>query len=77
MMDYIDKILQSSNYIKEIIDYKPEVAIILGSGLGCIANEVKDKIVIKYESIPNFPKSTVEGHAGEFVFGELEGKKLS
>lgn len=75
-MEYIEKVLESYKYIKNKIEDIPEVAVILGSGLGCLADEVKDKIVIEYESIPNFPKSTVAGHAGEFIYGDLEGKKV-
>lgn len=71
------------NYFKHIADYirnkindEPEVAIILGSGLGSLTCEVKNKIVIPYSEIPNMPKVTVTGHSGEFVFGEIENKKV-
>lgn len=76
IMEYIEKVLESYSYIKNKIKDVPEIAIILGSGLGCLADEVKDKMVIEYESIPNFPKSTVAGHAGEFIYGNFEGKKV-
>lgn len=76
IMEYIEKISESCSYIKNIINEVPDAAVILGSGLGGLSDEVQNKIIIKYESIPNFPKSTVAGHAGEFVYGNLEGKKV-
>lgn len=53
--------------------HKPRVAMILGSGLGALADELKDRDVIPYADIPLFPRSTVEGHAGRLVIGMLEG----
>ncbi|MEI7844878.1 MAG: purine-nucleoside phosphorylase [Chloroflexota bacterium] len=52
----------------------PEIGLILGSGLGDLADEIQDKVVIPYREIPHFPLSTVAGHAGELVIGMLEGK---
>lgn len=64
-------------YIKEKIgDKKPETAIVLGSGLGVLKEEIEDKIVLNYKDIPNFPISTVEGHAGELIIGKLSGKEI-
>lgn len=67
----------------ETIDYlktqglvEPEIGLILGSGLGDLANDVENAIKIPYENIPNFPVSTVEGHAGQLVYGDLSGKKV-
>ena len=54
----------------------PEIGLILGSGLGDLANDVEDAITISYEEIPNFPLSTVAGHAGQLVYGNLSGKKV-
>ena len=56
--------------------FKPEIAIILGSGLGHFCDGLEG-ISIKYADIPNFPKSTVEGHKGELLFCEIEGKKCA
>ncbi|WDV47921.1 purine-nucleoside phosphorylase [Clostridiaceae bacterium M8S5] len=68
---------KSLEYIqKQIGDFKPEVGLILGSGLGILADEIKNKIEIGYDDIPEFPKSTVHGHKGQLVLGELEGKKV-
>ncbi|XP_061101887.1 purine nucleoside phosphorylase 6 isoform X2 [Conger conger] len=54
---------------------RPKVAIICGSGLGGLADFLENKMVIHYEDIPRFPQSTVPGHAGQLVFGELNGKQ--
>lgn len=54
----------------------PETAIILGTGLGSLVNEIKDKYEINYEEIPNFPVSTVEGHSGKLIFGKLGNKDI-
>ena len=64
------------NYIKEIIkDFEPQTAVILGSGLGELADKYSD-IRINYKDIPEFPVSTVEGHAGCLVFAEINGKRI-
>lgn len=68
---------EAVQYIKEKIgDRNPETAIILGSGLGGLKDDIENKVVIKYEDIPEFPVSTVEGHAGELIIGELSGKTI-
>lgn len=53
---------------------RPEVGIVLGSGLGQLADHIKSPICIKYEDIPDFPRSTAIGHKGNFIAGELGGK---
>ena len=55
---------------------KPKVGIILGTGLGALANEIKAEATVHYTDVPHMPVSTVESHQGEFVFGELGGKKV-
>jgi purine-nucleoside phosphorylase len=57
-------------------EFKPEIGIILGSGLGGLVKEISVEHVLPYESIPNFPVSTVEGHSGKLIFGLLGGKKV-
>ncbi len=76
MKDLKEKIKEACEYINERISIKPEIGMILGSGLGSLADEVKDKVSIKYEDIPHFPISTVEGHEGQLVIGMIEGKKV-
>ena len=72
-----EQYVESANFIKEKIKGKnPKVAIILGSGLGVVSDDIQDKVVIKYSEIPNFPISTVEGHAGELIIGNMEGKEV-
>jgi purine-nucleoside phosphorylase len=56
--------------------FKPDVALVLGSGLGGMSASLSNPLVIPYADIPNFPKPTVPGHVGEVVFGELAGKKV-
>lgn len=73
-MDYMEKIDQSIKSIQEKTKYMPKIGLILGSGLGVLADQIEDPIKIKYEDIPNFPKSTVEGHAGQLVIGKLGGR---
>ncbi len=76
MFNY-EKYVESANYIKEKMKgKKPKIAIILGSGLGVISDDIEDKIVINYKEIPNFPVSTVEGHAGELIIGKLGDKEI-
>ena len=64
------------NILNKTNDFKPEVGIILGTGLGGLVNEIKVEHVIPYHEIPNFPISTVEGHFGKLIFGKLGGKKV-
>ncbi|AZR73431.1 purine-nucleoside phosphorylase [Anoxybacter fermentans] len=72
----VKKIIESVNYIKDKIPFEPEIGMILGSGLGILAEEVENPTIIPYEDIPNFPVSTVQGHAGRLVVGMLEGKRV-
>lgn len=57
-------------------DLHPTIAIVLGSGLGALADEVEDAVVIPYERIPHFPISTIPGHLGRLVIGRLQGKDV-
>ncbi|WP_025028647.1 purine-nucleoside phosphorylase [Caldalkalibacillus mannanilyticus] len=67
---------QATAYIKERLNQKPQLGIILGSGLGVFAEEIQNPVVVPYGEIPNFPVSTVEGHAGQFVIGTLQGVEV-
>lgn len=73
---YNDAINKAAAYLKEKGMDMPEIGLILGSGLGELANEATDSVAIPYEDIPEFPVSTVEGHAGQLVYGTLGGKKV-
>jgi len=70
------KIEESARFIRERIDYSPEIGIILGTGLGALADDIELDRVIPYDEIPWFPVSTVESHHGNFIIGELSGKKI-
>ncbi len=72
----LKKIKETVEYINKKIDVKPEVGIILGTGLGNLSDKIDIKGSLKYSDIPNFPKSTVEGHRGELIFGKLNGKMV-
>jgi purine-nucleoside phosphorylase len=64
------------SYIKEQTSFQPEYLLILGTGLGQLAEEIEAEITIPYDKIPHFPVSTVESHAGRLIFGELGGKSV-
>ncbi|MDO4753771.1 MAG: purine-nucleoside phosphorylase [Bacillota bacterium] len=68
------KIKESSRFIQDQVKEVPEVAIVLGTGLGDFGSSIEERVVIPYEEIPHFPVSTVEGHAGCLLFGKLAGK---
>lgn len=72
----MEKIQEASNFILKQIEAKPSIGVILGSGLGELAEEIEQPVVIDYSDIPHFPESTVEGHAGKFVVGTLHGKSV-
>ena len=61
---------------KKIKGHKPETLIILGSGLGSLADEIKNPIIIPYKDIKGFPESTAAGHKGQLVIGKLEGVEV-
>jgi len=67
-----NKIMGCLASIREKIDFQPEIAVVLGSGLGDFANEIRIADTISYTDIEGFPVSTVKGHAGKFVFGYVE-----
>lgn len=70
------RILETAEWLKAKMSTKPETAIILGTGLGELAKEIEKELTIPYAEIPNFPVSTVEGHAGALIFGKLGGKDI-
>ena len=72
----LEKIQETAAYLKGKMHTSPETAIILGTGLGSLANEITEKYELKYSDIPNFPVSTVEGHSGKLIFGKLGNKDI-
>ncbi|HXH18074.1 MAG TPA: purine-nucleoside phosphorylase [Chitinophagales bacterium] len=76
MTDYLEKIEETRQYIFSETKFKPQYGIILGTGLGNLAGEIKKEYELIYDDIPNFPVSTVESHHGKLIFGELGGKRI-
>lgn len=72
----LEKIRETAAFLKQKMHTNPKTAIILGTGLGRLANDISDSYCISYKDIPNFPVSTVEGHAGQLIFGKLGGKDI-
>ena len=73
MKEYAHNVEQALHMIREQVDFVPRAALILGSGLGSLADAVQDPIVIPYENIPHWRSSTAPGHAGRLVCGKLSG----
>jgi purine-nucleoside phosphorylase len=69
-----DRIQAAANVVREVSPFEPEIGIILGTGLGGLANEIEQETSIPYQDIPGFPLSTVESHAGRLLLGHL-GKR--
>ncbi|HUX43742.1 MAG TPA: purine-nucleoside phosphorylase [Terracidiphilus sp.] len=73
-MNYFNQVAEAAKYLRgKLGGFQPRVAVVLGSGLGAVANSVKEAIVVPYREIPHFPQSTVEGHEGRVVAGVLGG----
>lgn len=72
----LDKIKETEAYLKDRGLVEPEFGLILGSGLGELADSVENAIIIDYSEIPNWGQSTVVGHAGKLVYGDLSGRKV-
>ncbi|MCM8760458.1 MAG: purine-nucleoside phosphorylase, partial [Candidatus Omnitrophica bacterium] len=75
-MDEFDKVVESVEYIKKLSSLKPDIGIILGTGLDKLAEKINKDAVIPYKDIPHFPVSTVKSHTGNLVLGELSGKNV-
>jgi len=70
-MSFIEKIHEATGVLKSKLNQIPDIALILGSGLGPLADELEEAVTIAYTDLPHFPESTVVGHAGQFVCGNL------
>ncbi|CAN7706794.1 purine-nucleoside phosphorylase [Paenibacillus sp. LjRoot56] len=76
-LTYIQQINEAASFIQSRLgSVSPTIGLVLGSGLGDMANQVEQPIAIEYSDVPHFPVSTVEGHEGRFVIGTLEGKQV-
>ena len=76
MKKMLRNLRQSVDYIHAVTDIQPQIALVLGSGLGAIVRDIKNPVKISYENIPHFPMASVEGHAGELVLGTLCGRRV-
>ena len=74
---FYEKVKESADFIAAKVSEFPDTAIILGSGLGGLVDFMEEKIIIPYGEIPNFPQSSVAGHAGNFVIGKIGNKYLA
>ena len=74
-MMFYEKVKESADFIRERTDKMPSLGVILGSGLGSLVDIMEEKTVIPYPEIPNFPQSSVAGHAGNLVIGRM-GKEI-
>ncbi len=72
----LQRIIETSEFLKQKIGATPRIAIILGTGLGNLIDQIEIKKEVSYSEIPNFPISTVEGHAGKLIYGILGGKEV-
>ena len=72
----LERIEESAATIRSRIDTQPQIAIILGTGLGGLADEIESPVFIDYQDIPGFPLSTVESHAGRLIAGRLAGRPV-
>jgi len=76
MDEYVKKVKAASDFLKKNVDIKPDIAIVLGSGLEGIANSLSESKRIPYNEIPDFPVSTAPGHKGELIFGKIKDKNV-
>lgn len=76
MSNYYNSIQEATKFIQSKTSHQPKIGLILGSGLGSLADEIPNPDIVKYEDIPGFAHSTVHGHAGQLVFGNLEGQSI-
>lgn len=75
-MTHLEQLQESAQFIQEQLNLTTKTAIVLGSGLGNLTQEIQIEKALPYESIPHFPVSTVEGHSGKLIKGKLAGKEV-
>ena len=75
-METGDFVRYAAQKLRERLPFAPELALVLGSGLGGLADRIEDAVVLPYSDVPGFPRSTAPGHAGQFVAGRLGGKQV-
>lgn len=75
-MNTVEKIREASTYVGSRVRAKPQVAVVLGSGLGGFAESLSDRTAIPFSAIPHFPRSSVQGHSGSLIAGTFKGVPL-
>ncbi|GKS11892.1 purine nucleoside phosphorylase [Paenibacillus chitinolyticus] len=70
------RVNEAAAFIEQKLGFRPTIGLILGSGLGVLADLIEEAVVIDYSDIPHFPVSTVEGHASELVAGTIKGRQV-
>lgn len=76
MSNLLNRIHETVSFLQQRTSFKPDVAIVLGSGLGNLVNHIDVSFSIPYADVPHFPVSTVKGHPGKLVFGKLNGRNV-
>ncbi len=76
MEQVFEQVKESVDFIQRQIDFTPAIAIVMGTGLGKLADDIDIKSSLDYSEIPNFPLSTVESHSGKLLFGYVSGRKV-
>ncbi|MDQ1267075.1 MAG: purine-nucleoside phosphorylase [Bacteroidota bacterium] len=76
MSELLKNIEETIGSLRKSIDFKPDIGIILGTGIGGLADEILTEKIIPYSEIPHFPLSTVESHSGNLIFGCLSGRNV-
>jgi purine-nucleoside phosphorylase len=76
-MDDFSHAQEAAQFILAHSETRPRIAVVLGSGFGSFADDLRDAVAIRYEDIPHFPKSTAIGHAGRLVIGSVDGRQLA
>ena len=74
--NYLEMIRETADFVRKQVGEVPQIAVILGTGLGDLVNHIEVKCELDYHNIPNFPVSTVEGHSGKLIFGNLGGRYI-
>lgn len=72
----LEKIVKTADFLRSKGFIDPDAGIVLGTGLGGLTTEIENQVEIAYKDIPDFPLSTVQGHAGKLIFGDFGGKKV-
>jgi purine-nucleoside phosphorylase len=76
-MTYFDQVNDAADFVRSHLSQTPDIAIVLGSGLGAFADRLQDAVVLEYTAIPHWPASNVIGHAGRLVVGQVAGRRVA